>query len=185
MTVHAAEARIHFSAPDENTTFYRRSGAAYAEGHYGWARVSSVAKGYDRICTAPCEASLPAGTETLAFAHDDDEPRELDPVKLPAGLSEARLSFNTHTGLHIAGFITMFVGTAVGATCFYIDRTGKHSGSGELWLVGGVAAGFGIGAGLGIPLVKVKDTPVLEMVPSDSAAQRLDQARGLTFSGKF
>jgi hypothetical protein len=196
VTVHAAEARIQFHSVEEDTTFYRRSGAAYAEGHYGWARVSSVAKGYERICTAPCEASLPSGRETIAFGHDnDDEPKELDSVTLPPGNSLVSLSFKDRGGVRTAGVVTMVAGAALGVTLLallYVDqKDGCHGCDNDaratrdtIYLLGGGAA-FGIAFGVGIPLIRVKDKPTLDVSPSDSAARRLDQARGLTFSGTF
>jgi hypothetical protein len=80
--VHAAEARIDFVSDPEGSTLFRRSHTA-GFGH-GYA---ALATGYDEVCTAPCNASMPSGTHTFAVAKSGGSPIEADPIALPAGNS--------------------------------------------------------------------------------------------------
>jgi hypothetical protein len=196
VTVHAAEARIQFRSTQDRTTFYRRTGTAYAEGHYGWTRVSAVSKGFERICTAPCEASLPSGRETIAIGHDDGEPKELDSVMLPPGNSQLRLHVESNPERRRVGTIAIITGPIVAGVAalvlFYelqkCDRETCNDADRNIALVaaGVGAAGLGVGLGVGIPMLATsREKPVLETLPLSSARRRLNQAGGLTLSVKF
>jgi hypothetical protein len=198
VTVHAAEARIQFRSVESGTTFYRRSGSAYSEVHFAWRSGSSYSKGYERICTAPCEASLPSGKETLAYGHDDGEPQELDSITLPPGNSQLQLRFENHPTRRTAGIVVIIAGPVLTlASLALLTNMACHQAGSphdcseadnykSLGLVVLAVAGLGVGLGLGIPLLKTsRDTPVLETRPFDSAARQLQRAEGLTLSGKF
>lgn len=188
VTVIAPEALVRFRAPEENITFYRRAGSAHAEISGG----SVFAKGYERICTAPCAAVMPAGRETFAFGPEDKDPKDLEPVTLQSGESEARLSFKDHSGARIAGWLLLLGGPLIGSTIFYLDLKraarchGEPCESDDLAYQISSLSAFGIGLGVGIPLVRMKDTPVLDVSPADAAFRRpATAANGLTLSGQF
>jgi hypothetical protein len=77
ITVHAGEARLKLTVAEPGTTSHLRSGEAMGIGSAGWRRVVAVHSfSYTSICTAPCEASLPAGTHRLARSTTDSRPIE-------------------------------------------------------------------------------------------------------------
>ncbi len=113
-TIHAAEARIAVvSAPDGSTLFLRSAAAGYD---------SANVSGYDEVCTAPCDVSLPAGTHTFAVSAPGHAPREADAVTLPPGRSTLKAKYVSRSGLRIglgiasgaviAGSIPIFVAGA-------------------------------------------------------------------------
>lgn len=192
VTVHAPEARIRFRSTEDGITFYRHASSVYSEGR----SVSVYSRGYEQICTAPCEASLPSGKEMIAIGHGNAEPTDVSQVTLPPGDSQLRLTIERHPGRRKAGIAVIIAGPAVAiasllilkdSDCFDAGRT--CSSAEETQVLGLLAlgiAGVGVGLGLGLPLLRTsRDTPVLETLPVDSATRRLQQAQGLTLSGKF
>ena len=92
-TIHAAEARVTVvSEPDSSTLFLRSAAAGYN---------SANVSGYDEVCTAPCDVSLPAGTRTFAVSAAGHAPREADAVTLPAGKSTLKAKYVSRIGLRI------------------------------------------------------------------------------------
>lgn len=193
ITVHGKEARLHIVSNEEGITFHRQASSAVAVGAGG----SAFATGYERICTAPCDVSLPAGTETLALSREGKRPIAAEPVTLPPGKSELRGSFESRSGVRTAGWVLMFGGGIAGAVLMFtatssekdcsigadycLDKTTLNVSQ---LIGGGVLMGVGIGAG--VLMVRVPDKAMVEVAGSGAGFSRpLAVARGVTFSGTF
>jgi hypothetical protein len=192
VTVHGKEARLHVVASEPGITFHRQAGSAVAFG----AGVTATATGYERICTAPCEVSLPAGTETLALSKDQKSPLAAEPVTLPPGDSKLTGSIESRSGLRAAGWVVLIGGTVAGLAIVFTSRTTEQTCSqyggcsdtpklNTAQLLGGVALG-GLSIGIGGVMARVPDKAIIEVTPSEASSTRLlGVARGVTFSGRF
>jgi hypothetical protein len=191
VTVHGREARLHIIADEPGVTFHRQVSSAVAVGGGG----SAYANGFERICTAPCEVSLPAGTETIALSRDGDPPIAGDPVQLPAGEAQLRGSFNTHEGVRMAGWLTLIGGVLGGAALALTSSSkGQDCSNGTCvestnlnvaQLAVGIAT-FGAGMGVGLTLVRVSDAATVEVESASAAPGRsLSGVRGVALSGRF
>ena len=200
VTVHAEEARLKLMSDDSGITYYRQAATAsgYAVGisSQSTSYAFGYATGYERICTAPCEASLPAGSEVLALGRDDKPPIPADAVTLPAGDSELHGTIESRTGLRVA-LIVLGVATAVGGVALALTANGKKRECDEYGdcydrdtlklpqFIGGIALGS-VGSGLTFAPLFIRDKAVVEVRPQSDAAQpRSTVARGLALSGQF
>jgi hypothetical protein len=193
VTVHGKEARLHVVSNEPGITVHRQASSAIAVGRGG----AAFATGYERICTAPCDVSLPAGTETLALSRDDKPPISAEPVTLPPGKSELRASFESRGGMRAAGWLLILGGGIGGAVLMFTasskeqdcslgssycyDKTTINTGQ----LIGGAALA-GVGIGVGIALARQPDKAVVEVASSSANFSRpLSVPRGVTVSGLF
>jgi hypothetical protein len=191
VTVHGQEARLHLVSDEPGITFHRQVGSAVAVGPGG----AAFARGFERMCTAPCEVSLPAGTETLAISRVNGTPVTAESVTIPPGTSEVRGRFESRRGLNIAGWM-IAAGSAVGGTLLLVNSFGKEQKcysfgceeqtklNGPMMIAGVVilCAGVPIGVGLGV----VGPKPIVEVNPASGAASNpRSVARGLTLHGTF
>lgn len=122
VTVHAAEAHLHLESTPPGLTFHRQSGSATAitYGKYGGF---TEAESYERLCTAPCDITLPAGTETLAVSRSGRTPVVAGPVTFPAGNSRLNGTLQSRLGLRIAGYVIAGVSGAAGLTLMLVGGT--------------------------------------------------------------
>jgi hypothetical protein len=162
VTVHSNEARLWLRSNPPNLTFHRHSATAVG------------VKGFSRICTAPCEVSLPAGTETLGLSGEDQKVVEVDPVTIPEGNHELRGKFVDRSGFRIAGAV-IFFGGIVTATALVLSDTEKNLNTG-LALIGVSALGGCLGF--------VPDTAEIEVAPSEVARAR-PRAPGVRYTTLF
>jgi hypothetical protein len=192
VTVHGQEARLHLVSDEPGLTFHRQVGSAVAVGPGG----AAFARGFERICTAPCDVSLPAGTETLAISRLNGSPVIAESVTIPAGNSEVRGRFQSRAGLNIAGWVIAGA-SLVGGGLLLLNSFGTkqscsmYSGcvddptlNGPMMLSGVVILCAGVPIGIGMGLVGPK--PIVEVNPSSgAAANNRSVARGLTLHGSF
>jgi hypothetical protein len=190
MKVRSGEAILHLeSAP--GLTFLRQSTSAVVVG----LRNSAIAAGYERMCTAPCQISLPAGTETLALSRDGALPIGAQAVTLPVGVSRVKGAIDSRSGMRGAGWGVM-LGSLALATYLVIDARGERKDcvngvchDSDTLDKGQVAAGLIVGAvgfGLGLGMASVPDRAVFTVQPVNGAVSRpIAHARGVTFSSRF
>jgi len=95
VTIHAEEARLQLRANEPDTTFYVRT--AVAGGPHG------VIAAYDRICTAPCEASMPSGSYEMALSQHGSTPRGTSDPVVVRGESTLQGSFESRMGIRLVG----------------------------------------------------------------------------------
>jgi hypothetical protein len=106
VTLHSEASKVTFKTDPPNYKVYLRSGSAAARG--------IVVQGYDELCTAPCTATIPAGTHTFAVSEAKGAPREADPVKIPPGTSQLDIEYVSHAASQWLGLGVMVVGASVG-----------------------------------------------------------------------
>ena len=134
--VHAAEARVNFaSEPAGNTLFRRSSTASFVYG----GRDIPVTSGYTEVCTAPCNASMPAGTHTFGLAKAGGAPLQADPVTLPAGESTLTGKYKDRTAVRIGVGVAGGVAAVVGYVIAFSAIDGTNTDDGQLY--GGIALG--------------------------------------------
>jgi hypothetical protein len=192
ITVHAKEARLRLTSEPTGLTFHKRTSSAMAVGSGG----SAIAAGFQEICTSPCEASLPAGTHTLALSEPGKVPISADSVTLPAGVSTLSGRFIDRSGIRTLGLVVV-VASAVGGTFMLLnmmDSTQTCSGdycydNPEIdvgMLVGGLVV-VGVGIPMGLALATTRDKAELTVSPAARSRQSSTGARtaSIGFSGQF
>jgi hypothetical protein len=162
VTVHSNEARLSLRSNPPNLTFHRHSATAVG------------VKGFSRMCTAPCEVSLPAGTETFGLSGEDQKVVEVDPVTIPEGDHELRGKFVDRSGFRIAGAVIFFGGMAAATGLFLADTEKNLEVS---FVIIGVST---LGGGLGF----VSDTAEIEVAPREVARAR-PRAPGVRYTTLF
>lgn len=180
--VHAAEARVDFASEPAGYTLFRRSASANFAHSNGPA-----ATGYDEICTAPCNASMPSGTHTFAVAKPEGDPTEAAAVALPVGNSTLRAKYvdrkQTRTTLIVVGLLGMTAGTLIELAPLFNSNHDTSALTTGL-IVGGSLTGLSL-----IPIavsqfvkdgVKLSISPGAGSAPMPSAPQSSSVARSAT-----
>ncbi len=162
--VHAAEARVDFVSEPTGSSLSRRSSTA-TFAHSGYT--GPAATGYDEICTAPCNASMPAGTHTFAVAKPGGDPIEAEPITLPAGHSTLKSKYSDNTGARV-GVVVAGIAALAGGLALEFDSISNSGNinSGEL-IGGAVLQGGGLLAILWARLIK--DGVELSVSPGTAA----------------
>lgn len=97
VTVIGREARLQLRANKPTVTFHRKSATAMSNTY-----TNIRATGWDVMCTAPCEVSMPEGTYSLAISEGDEAPGEAAPVTIPPGVSMVYGEYENNSGLRTA-----------------------------------------------------------------------------------
>ena len=171
--VHADESRINVVSDPAGLTLFRRAASA------GFSGVGTVS-GYDEVCTAPCDVSMPAGTHTFAVAKPGGKPREADAVTLPAGNATMSVANVDRTGIRI-GMGVVGAAVMVGGFALILTNTGSNSSdsyeppsTGKL--VGGAVLG-GVGAGLLALAFTIPDGTEITVTPGAPVASGTKASR--------
>jgi hypothetical protein len=213
VTVRSGEAPFNFRATptDEPVTLHVHSGSATVVGHGFTTRGTAAmyvgaADSYSTICTAPCSATLPAGTHRLALSQGRGTPVESDEPTPLAGPSDLQGEYVSRQGTRIAGWIVM-LGSGVAGTVLMLSAleekeecTPDHSG-GEpycstttelngtrLWGGTGVIAG---GTLVGLILAITPDEARITVAPANVGTKPDDRKdfgvlpNGVAVSGRF
>jgi hypothetical protein len=194
VTVRAAEARLQLRAAEPDTTFYVRT--AVAGGTHG----SIYA--YDRICTAPCEASMPAGSYEMALSQRGGAVRGAPAPVAFQGESTLQGSFESRMGLRMLGLGIAIAGGAGGiylmssATSTHQSCTSYGTASGSTAtscydlpetdatqaIIGSTVAIASVTTGV-LMMIFIKDKAIISVSPgapaSGAATPRKDVASGL------
>jgi hypothetical protein len=191
VTVHAGEARVSFTSEPDVRTFHRQTAIATVDNAVdGFAGV----KGYDELCTSPCEVSMAAGTTTLAVSKPGGQVVGAAPVTIPAGHSEVHAVWLDKESTRNTGRVLIGVGVA-GAVA--VLGVAIASGSNDTGMLVGLVTGTvatSVVFGVGIGMVSTPDSATFEVRSAASAGpdrpRKLatvegDRAPGLTLSGAF
>lgn len=122
-TAQAPEARVRFVSEPTGSSLWRRRGKASFT-HNGFTGPSAT--GYDEVCTAPCIASMPAGTHTFALAKPQGDRIEATPITLRPGNSTLAAKYVDKKGKRIGLAI---VGTAAMVGGLVLELTALPSSS--------------------------------------------------------
>jgi hypothetical protein len=189
VTVHAAEARVTLTSEPDVRTFHRQSATATvgnaADGFVG-------VKGYDELCTSPCEVSMAAGTTTLAVSKPGGQVVGAAPVTIPSGHSEVHAVWVDNEGTRSTGRVLMGVGIA-GAVA--VLGVAVASGSNDTGMLVGLVTGTvgtSVVFGIGVGLASTSDSAKFEVRSAAAPERELKLATlegrrlpGLTLSGAF
>ncbi len=169
-TAGADTVRVHFEAADPDMRLLRT--VRYGE-------LAGAPRGYQVVCTTPCDASLPRGATDLALATASGRPVETEKPIVVEGVSTLRGSIASHRSTRIAGAVTLGATLLAGAGIFTwglaeeeddCDQANGSNGCSRHvarnW--GIVAAGgaiLAVGLAVGIPLIALRDRAHIEVVP--------------------
>lgn len=195
ITIHAERARLKLVGKEPNLTVHVKSGTAAASVQGKATSIQSDA--YTTICTAPCEASLPAGTHELAVSASKE--RGVVAVETPVqitGPGSLEASYQSRQDTRIAGNLIV-AGSLVGGLALMLGSTKSSGGklNSNMYIGGGLLM---IGGGLaGFALTKVSDRATITFIPAvattpaspapgkDMQSASLFDAAGLTVVGTF
>ena len=98
VTVHGKEAHLSLVGRGSGITFHRRSASAIGTG--------GAAFGYDVMCTAPCDVSVPSGTYRLGLSHRGGVAVEAEEdVVVPPGRSTVEGEYIDRSGTRTLGWV--------------------------------------------------------------------------------
>jgi hypothetical protein len=170
---------VHLDATEPDITYSVRSGSATIVGVAGGHAVAALAHGYTELCTAPCNASLPAGTQHLALSKGGGAPVEPEaPVSL-SGPVQIHGDYHDRKGTRIAGVVTMVLGGVTGTLLMVTaSKPSQDCSTGTCVTLpkiddGQVAAGILVlsaSAVLGIALVLQHDSAEISVVPLQTSS---------------
>lgn len=144
VTVRSNKARIHLSAKGpEPLTFYLLSGTASA----GYGRGIS-ADAFTRICAAPCDANIAAGSYTLGLAPPDQAALRVKTMVDIHDGDELVGTYRSARGTRAAGWI-IFAVSLIGGTGLMVASI-EDDGASPAFLAGSVIAGIGPLVGLAL-----------------------------------
>jgi len=179
VTVHAAEAPFTFTARPDGVTLHLQSGMATARLATGSEALGSafVAKSYTPICAAPCQATLPMGTHTLALSQGKHVPIEAQEQVRLTGPSKVEGLYKSNQGVRTAGWIVLVGSVAVGS--YLMVRAADSGGSGidsASMSAGGTIMCLGVLAGWLLTTVNDEATIIVSPVAAASLGARTARA---------
>jgi hypothetical protein len=159
VTVEATEARLHLVSDPPGLVFARQDASAFSG--------DRKATGYARLCAAPCDITLPAGTETISVtAETERHPYKIQVIRIPGGHSELRAYYRDNQSTRNRGWLIMGAGVVGGAALIALSIKLEESPPKPILLLGYATALAGIGVGIGFLLVR--DDARFELVPGKS-----------------
>ena len=171
-TVHADRARLHLEGAAPDLTFHLEVSSAGLT--YGRA---DFARGYDRLCTAPCGVDVPAGYHRFGLSRSDGHIVQADDEALVHDGDTVRASYEGRRGLRVVGYV-LIPTSIVGAIALLAAgvATGGHevcTGATFCFHQAGVNAAFGIASAVtliggvvtGFVLARMGDVATITVVP--------------------
>ena len=133
--VNAADAPLHLRANQAELTFHLRMtesmgttvgmGAGIgSRSTMGFGGVSQYSgRSYARICTAPCDATMPAGQYNLAISRGGGQPVETDSMTALSGPATLQGRYTSYAALRATGIVITIASIVVGG---YLLITSFH-----------------------------------------------------------
>jgi hypothetical protein len=178
VTINAAQARLHLTSEPTGLTFHRQ--VVSASSRYGTA-----VQGYERLCTAPCDISLPAGTEVLALSTGNEPPVAAEPATFRDGASELTGTLESNAGIRGGGIAVMILGSVIALGMEVGAMADAADGTELNWplLVGGLVV-FAGGMGAGAAMMTTRDNASVQ-VRSSSPSFSLPTSAGFSVRGQL
>jgi hypothetical protein len=202
VTVNAPEAPVQIRSEQDGVTFLVRTGESTGSavttgfgmgmgmgmgygGYRGGAMMPSSAftsvhgRSYGRVCTAPCEATVPAGSYSMALTKGNGAPVEVEEMVQVSGPSTLQGTYTSYAALRTAGTIVSIASVLGGGFLVFtsFDRVEKCDGAGcrqeidvdsTKLIVGGVVLiGGAIGGGI---MAGKSDEATVRVLPAASGA---------------
>lgn len=148
VTVNAPEAAVQLRSDQGEVTFHVRTGESTGSavttgfgmgyGYRGAAMMPSTAftsvhgRSYGRICTAPCEATLPAGSYPMALSRGNNSPVEAEELVRVDGPSTLQGTYTSYAALRTAGVVTSVASVLGGGYLIFtsFDQVSKCDAAG-------------------------------------------------------
>jgi hypothetical protein len=160
VTVQKEMAQLTLRADEPGLTYYIYHGAT---GGAVGPNAVVILHSFDRLCTAPCKANLPAGSYRFALSREADEPTEARPsIDLSAGPSTLDGRFVSRRGTRIAGWILLSVAAVAFGATTALAMTGSSI---PLSATMGTALAGGAFTGAGVFMVLRRDTARVDHTP--------------------
>ena len=190
VTLDAPPAKLHLEATGPDVDFHIRTGEGTVTGFAYLGRYfggyNAVAQDYEHICTAPCDATLPAGTHRLALSQGGHSPVEPSEPVTVTGPATVRGTYDSRQGVRIGGWILLGTSLAgmTGLMLASLQTTQvcpssvcvtESSINGPL-MGAGVAVGV-VGSLVSAILILQRDTATIEVVPLAGSALTVPAAR--------
>lgn len=195
MTVNAPEAPVQLRSEQDGVTFLVRTGESTGSavttgfgmgfGYRGSAMMPSTAftsvhgRSYGRVCTAPCEATVPAGSYSMALTKGNGSPIEVEDMVRVDGPSTLQGTYTSYSALRTAGSVLGIASVVGGIILVFtsFDRVEKCQGNvceddievdRTKLIVGGVVL---IGGGIaGSVMASKSDEASIRILPAASGA---------------
>ena len=90
-------AHLHLSSDPPGLVFHPQDATAIGAS-------SRIAWGLARLCAAPCDITVPSGTETFAIGSDEARPYKVQSLTFPAGNSEIHGHYKNNQGKRNLGW---------------------------------------------------------------------------------
>lgn len=178
VTVRAEKVDVHVQSDQSDVQLLVRVGQS--EG-VGWGYHGAVAfegRQYAIVCTAPCEAQLPTGTQRLALSrHGGGAVEADDPVTL-GGSSTLYAHYDSRAAIRAVGWVIGFgsavAGIVIMATAFDFScsQTQQNANQCSFLSTGQFIAGLAVAIGGGIVggiMAGIGDKATIQLVPSMSS----------------
>jgi|GEM_PF-1564698 len=132
VTVRTGKVDVHVTSDQDDVTLLYPTGQsdfdAVGAGYRSVVAISGMARNYEIVCTAPCDAQLPAGEHRLALSlHGGRGVEAAEPVHLD-GPSTMRVHYESRVGMRALGWV-LLAGSVVAGTILVVDASTKTQSS--------------------------------------------------------
>lgn len=189
----AVEVNLRANLPE--VTFHLKMGSANFEGlGQGWTAngglmttaVSGSSNSYAVICTAPCTATLPAGTHRLALSLEGGKSIEAEQSVTLDGPAQVEGTYSSNSGVRTAGWVIGIAGGLAGLGMMFAafpssDPDDEESGDSTLMLAGtGVAIASFITAWI---MISVDDDADVQAAPTMAKLRHRPRRTAIRWQG--
>ena len=185
------EVSVHFNSTPDGVTFHLRTSTGtattggYYSSHSGWNNsgfysATTTMKGFTPICTAPCDAMLPRGTQILAMSKGKGKPIEVDDEVVLSGPSTIDGRYKSNDSFRSTGIA---IGAGIGVAGAAMGMWGLHKKNSTLGY-GGLAV---VGASLLVALVFAyeSDDVSIRVVPTSTWSSSGSKERTVSAGEQF
>jgi hypothetical protein len=182
----------------DGITFHHQTGFVFVGGPAPGLRLGRYglrfSPAFAPLCTAPCAASLPAGTNTFAISENGGPPLGFRTVSLPPGNAKLTAHVESRQAERTAGVILLVASIAGGAalvatseherkTCFAPNSCQTRMDLDSTRMLLGIGV-MGVGGLGGLFLMLMHDVPSLEVVAGRPAPPPV-AVHGVALGGRF
>lgn len=128
VTVRTGKVDVHVTSDQDDVALLYPTGQsdfdAVGAGYRSVVAISGMARNYDLVCTAPCDAQLPAGEHRLALSlHGGRGVEAGEPIHLD-GPSTMRVHYESRVGMRALGWV-LLGGAVLAGTILIVDASTK------------------------------------------------------------
>lgn len=168
-TVHTGEARLALAGAQPNLTFHVKSRESLVSVHGGGVRAGRVID-YARLCTAPCEATLPAGSYRFGLSLNEGPVVETNAVTL-RGNERLVGRYESKERLRTTGAVIGIAGLVIGAALIVVPLATKDSEEIPVVLPMIGTGVIVLGGFITIPMLGISDSAKVDVAQSVVAAR--------------